>query len=157
MSAKKNKKPVAVGKKGSPKHKAQRAPRPAETPQPAEVLHEPAETGSEQQPPVDGSPPPAQAAPADASPTRRKRQATQPKAEGALTAIDAAAKVLGEAGASMNTRQMIEAMAQKGYWTSPDGKTPAATLFSAILREINTKGDSSRFVKAERGQFTLKA
>ena len=73
------------------------------------------------------------------------------------SAIDAAAKVLGEAGTSLNARQMIEAMAEKGYWTSPGGKTPAATLFSAILREISTKGNGSRFVKTERGKFALKA
>jgi hypothetical protein len=27
----------------------------------------------------------------------------------------------------MNTKAMIEAMAAKGYWTSPGGKTPHAT------------------------------
>jgi hypothetical protein len=48
---------------------------------------------------------------------------------------------------------MIGAMAIKGYWTSPGGKTPAATLYSAILREIDTKGDASRFVKVGKGQF----
>ena len=57
----------------------------------------------------------------------------------------------------MNTKEMIEAMGQKGYWTSPGGKTPAATLYSAILREIGTKGDQARFSKTERGKFALKA
>jgi len=46
-------------------------------------------------------------------------------------------------------------MAAKGYWTSPGGKTPAATLYSAILREITTKAKESRFVKSERGKFAL--
>ena len=32
----------------------------------------------------------------------------------------------------MNCQEMIEAMAAKGYWKSPGGKTPAATLYSAI-------------------------
>jgi hypothetical protein len=27
---------------------------------------------------------------------------------------------------------MIEAMAAKRYWTSPGGKTPAATLYTAV-------------------------
>ena len=31
---------------------------------------------------------------------------------------------------------MIDAMTTKGLWTSPGGKTPHATLYSAILREI---------------------
>jgi hypothetical protein len=72
-----------------------------------------------------------------------------------LSAIDAAAKVLGESKEPMNTRAMIEAMAKKGYWTSPGGKTPWATLYSAILNEIGTKGKESRFKKTDRGQFGL--
>ena len=67
--------------------------------------------------------------------------------------LDAAAQVLAEAGEPMNTRQMIEAMAAKKLWTSPGGKTPHATLYSAILREINEKGKDSRFTKTERGKF----
>ncbi|HWG43895.1 MAG TPA: HTH domain-containing protein [Gemmataceae bacterium] len=70
-----------------------------------------------------------------------------------LSALDAAAKVLGETGQPMSCQELIEAMATKGYWTSPGGKTPAATLYSAIAREITTKGTSSRFQKAERGKF----
>jgi hypothetical protein len=31
---------------------------------------------------------------------------------------------------------MIEAMAKTGLWTSPGGKTPHATLASAIIGEI---------------------
>ncbi len=48
---------------------------------------------------------------------------------------------------------MIETMATKKLWTSPGGKTPHATLYSALLREINTKGKESRFKKVDRGQF----
>jgi len=44
-------------------------------------------------------------------------------------------------------------MRNTGYWTSPGGKTPHATLYSAILREINLKGKGSRFVKTDRGLF----
>ena len=40
-----------------------------------------------------------------------------------------------ERGTPMTTKAMIEAMAAKGYWTSPGGATPAQTLYSAILRE----------------------
>ena len=72
-----------------------------------------------------------------------------------MSAIDAAAQVLGESKEPLNTKQMIEAMAAKKLWTSPGGKTPWATLYSAILREINLKGKDSRFAKAERGKFTL--
>jgi len=72
-----------------------------------------------------------------------------------LSAIDAAAKVLAEAKQPMSARQMIEAMAAKGYWTSPGGKTPWATLYSAIARSINKDGKESCFKKAERGKFAL--
>ena len=71
-----------------------------------------------------------------------------------MSAIDAAAKVLGEAGAAMNCQEMIKAMGEKGYWTSPGGKTPHATLYSAILRELQNKGNDARFQKTERGKFT---
>jgi HB1, ASXL, restriction endonuclease HTH domain len=76
--------------------------------------------------------------------------ATKPKK---VSALDAAALVLQESGAAMNCQEMIAAMAGKGYWTSPGGKTPQATLYSALQREINTKGAAARFHKSGRGQF----
>jgi hypothetical protein len=44
-------------------------------------------------------------------------------------------------------------MAQKGYWSSPGGKTPASTLYSGITKEISTKGKEYRFQKTDRGHF----
>jgi hypothetical protein len=70
-----------------------------------------------------------------------------------LSAIDAAAKVLADSGEAMNCKELIEALAAKKLWTSPGGKTPHATLYSAILREINEKGKDARFKKTERGKF----
>ncbi len=78
----------------------------------------------------------------------------KPKKVGCL---DAAAKVLGESEQAMTCKEMIDAMAAKGYWTSPGGKTPQATLYSAILREITTEGKDARFTKTERGKFAAKA
>jgi hypothetical protein len=72
---------------------------------------------------------------------------------GKLSALDAASKVLQEAGQPMNCQELITAMADKGYWTSPAGKTPAATLYSAIAKEIATKGQNARFTKTGRGRF----
>ena len=69
------------------------------------------------------------------------------------SALDAAAKVLGEAGQQMTCMEMIEAMSKKSYWTSPGGATPQATLYSAMLREIKTKGTEARFKKIDRGKF----
>ena len=62
---------------------------------------------------------------------------------------------LGEARQPLNCQEMIKAMAAKGYWTSPGGKTPSATLYSGILRELKTKGKEARFQKTERGKFAL--
>lgn len=57
----------------------------------------------------------------------------------------------------MNCQEMIDAMVKANLWSSPNGQTPAATLYSAILRETNTKGPASRFTKTERGKFAAKA
>ena len=78
------------------------------------------------------------------------------KSPTSMSQLDAAAKVLTESGRPMTTKAMIEAMATQGYWTSPGGATPHATLYSAILRELQKKGAESRFTKVDRGQFTLK-
>ena len=84
---------------------------------------------------------------------KKRTAADKPAQPKRLSALDAAAQVLSEAGQPMNCQEMIAAMAAKGYWTSPAGKTPAATLYSALLREIKTKGDQARFQKTERGKF----
>jgi hypothetical protein len=73
-----------------------------------------------------------------------------------LSAPDAAAKVLGQTGQAMSCPELITAMAAQGYWSSPTGRTPVGTLYSAILRELQTKGEQARFVKSERGPFTLR-
>lgn len=73
-----------------------------------------------------------------------------------LSAIDAAAQVLAASKEPLNAKELIEAMAAKSLWTSPGGKTPHATLYSAIIREISLKGKEARFVKTERGKFAAK-
>src|SRR5262245_32692001 len=74
-----------------------------------------------------------------------------------ISALDAAAKVLGEQGKPMNCQELIEEMSRKNYWTSPNGATPQATLYAAMLREIKTKGKDARFQKTERGKFAAAA
>ena len=92
-----------------------------------------------------------------ASKNPKKGKSKKTKEAGAeakkLSALDAAAKILAETGQPMACKEMIEAMAQKGYWSSPGGKTPSATLYSAITKEISTKGKESRFKKTDRGRF----
>jgi len=93
------------------------------------------------------------------SSTKKASVAKDPKSAAAaeqpkkLSALDSAARVLTESGQAMNCQEMIEAMAAKGYWSSPGGKTPSATLYSSILRELKTKGADARFRKTERGKF----
>jgi hypothetical protein len=72
-----------------------------------------------------------------------------------LSALQAAARVLSERGQAMTCSELIAAMASQGYWTSPAGKTPQATLHAALMREVKIKKDQSRFRKTERGKFTL--
>ncbi len=91
-----------------------------------------------------------------ASPTAKATKTRKPKADGKMSALDAAAKVLAGSSEPMTTKQLIEAMAAKELWTSPGGKTPHATLYSAIAREISVKGSDARFAKAERGKFAAK-
>jgi len=93
--------------------------------------------------------------PAKASKAKAAKPDAPAKAK-RMSAIDAAAKVLIDAGTPMNCQELIAAMAEKKLWTSPGGKTPHATLYSAILREITTKGKDARFTKTERGKFAAK-
>jgi hypothetical protein len=87
------------------------------------------------------------------APLKPRGSATEAKAPKRITALDAAARVLAEAKEPMSCGEMIAQMAAKGYWTSPGGKTPSATLYAGILRELNTKGAASRFEKTDRGKF----
>jgi len=68
--------------------------------------------------------------------------------------LDAAARVLREAGTAMNCGDIVKTALEKGYWQT-GGKTPSATIYAAILREINVKGADARFRKTARGHFEL--
>jgi hypothetical protein len=78
----------------------------------------------------------------------------KPKRMGVL---DAAAKVLAASKEPMRAKDMIAAVEAKGLWKSPGGKTPEATLYAAIIREIAAKGKDARFKKHERGVFVASA
>ena len=84
------------------------------------------------------------------------KKVKEPKAK-RVSAIDAAAQVLASSKEPMNCMALVEAMATQGLWESPGGATPSATLYSAIIREIASKGAESRFVKKDRGMFAAKA
>ncbi|MBL8746454.1 MAG: winged helix-turn-helix domain-containing protein [Phycisphaerae bacterium] len=69
-----------------------------------------------------------------------------------MSGLDAAAKILADSGKAMNCADIVEAARSKGLWSS-SGKTPAATVYAAIIREIAAKGKAARFRKTERGMF----
>jgi HB1, ASXL, restriction endonuclease HTH domain len=71
------------------------------------------------------------------------------------SALSAAARILGETKEAMTCPELITAMASKGYWTSPAGKTPASTLYAALKREITIKKKEARFKQSGPGNFTL--
>jgi hypothetical protein len=84
-------------------------------------------------------------------PRAKKAKADKPKR---ISGLDAAARVIEESDQPMTAKEMVEAAEAKGYWKSPGGKTPWATIYSAIIRECTAKGPESRFRKTERGKFT---
>ena len=96
-------------------------------------------------------------APKNAKPAAdpKPKKVTKPNGEKRLSALDAAATVLKKAGKPMGAQDLITAMADQGLWTSPGGKTPHATLYAAMVREITTKGKEARFAKVDRGQFAF--
>lgn len=86
-----------------------------------------------------------------------KPKKAKPAGENKMSLMDAAAKVLSGAKEPMGVKSMVEAAEKKGLWSSPGGKTPSATLYSSILREMETKGTKSRFKKKDRGLFVATA
>jgi len=66
--------------------------------------------------------------------------------------LNLAAKVLAEASEPLNCKEIVEKVLATGLWQTK-GRTPHATLFSAILRECKTKGEQARFRKIDKGRF----
>jgi hypothetical protein len=110
-------------------------------------------------PTTPGRPGPGSAAttatPKDAKAVKTTRQPKAPKEGKKLSLINAAAKVLADAKEPMNVKQMLDRVVELGLWTPGNGKTPASTLYAAILRETGTKGAEARFEKVDRGHFRL--
>ncbi|MBX3364005.1 MAG: winged helix-turn-helix domain-containing protein [Phycisphaeraceae bacterium] len=92
---------------------------------------------------------------AAAKPASAKAKATAPAKERKpkrLSGLDLAAKVLTDAGEPLNAKTIAERAIAAGWKTN--GKTPEATLYAAIIREIAKKGKDARFAKHDRGLFT---
>ena len=101
---------------------------------------------------VDAAAPAAPDATTAAS-AKAKKAPKEPKVK-KPSGLDAAAQVLADKGEPMTCKDIVETMLAKGLWKT-GGKTPAATIYSAMLREIDGKPGESRFVKTGRGLFAL--
>jgi hypothetical protein len=123
---------------------------PVTLPPPAERVAEASDPHAEAAPALNPEADPPAVEKAKAS--KRRQAAARPK-ERKPSALDAAVRVLAEEGRAMSCPELIEAMAVKGYWSSPKGKTPAATLYAAIAREIQTKAAAARFTRSGPGKF----
>jgi len=84
--------------------------------------------------------------------TKASKAAPAPKADKPMSGLDAAAKVLSEAEMPLNAKMIVERILAKGLWKT-GGKTPSATIYAAMIREIAAKGDKARFKKTDRGLF----
>lgn len=69
--------------------------------------------------------------------------------------LDLAAQALAKSKEPLGAKDLAERAIKLGWQTK--GKTPEATLYSAITREIKAKGDTSRFVKTGKGLFAAQA
>jgi hypothetical protein len=78
----------------------------------------------------------------------KKRQTKRPR----HSLVNAAILVLADAKEPMNAKAIVERATADGLYKPGDGKTPDATLYSAMLRD-----KKARFHKADRGVWTLTA
>ncbi len=99
--------------------------------------------------------PAAKAEAADTLAKTKAKDATRtPRArQGGVLA--AAVKVLGTAKEPMGCKAIVETALARGLWKTK-GKTPAATLYSALLRHMQKAGSDALFTKVGRGRFALK-
>ena len=77
---------------------------------------------------------------------------TKARREKKPSLLDLAAEVLAKAKEPMDCKTIVEKVLASGRWQTK-GKTPAATLYSAIIREVAKKGKAARFQKVGRGKF----
>jgi len=102
---------------------------------------------------LDGKPAAAKTKGVKAPKTPKAPKPAKEKKPKRVSALDAAAQVIAGAKVPMRAKEMIAEMEAKGLWKSPGGKTPEATLYAAIIREIAAKGDKARFKKHDKGVF----
>jgi hypothetical protein len=87
---------------------------------------------------------------------KKSAKADRPAKERKLSALSGAAQILAEADGPLSAGEIVKRMLEMGLWQTK-GKTPQATLYSALLRRIRKDGATARFRKVERGKFALNA
>ena len=91
-----------------------------------------------------------------AAPKAKPKPQRKPPKPPHVSALSAAVLVLASAPAEgLSAKAMIKQMVAQKLWNSPKGKTPEASLYAAIIREIGRKGKDARFRKVDRGRFVL--
>lgn len=95
---------------------------------------------------------PRTAKPKAAKPAKVKAKGDKPSKK-RESLIDAAYEVLLAAGEAMKPIEIVTKAVEKKLWTPKAGKTPEATLSSAIRREIEADGRKARFKKTGPNQF----
>ena len=94
---------------------------------------------------------------------KKKAQSKKPAAGGKAkvakprkpSGLDAAVQVLADSKEPMRSKDIVDKMLNLGLW-STKGKTPHATIYAAIIREIKAKGKDARFAKVDRGRFQIR-
>ena len=98
---------------------------------------------------------------ASEKPKAAKKAASKPRASATkpmakpkkISGLTAAFMVLVDVNKELGVKEIVHIAAEKGWWKS-EAKTPAATVYAAIIREIAAKGDKSRFRRGKaRGTF----
>ncbi len=100
-----------------------------------------------------GSPRPPKVKAAKGAKPKATNPAKEPKAK-RMSGLDAVAKVLQDAGKPMSAKDATEKAIERGLWKT-SGKTPEATTYAAIIRDIAARGKESRFKKVDRGMFAF--
>ena len=71
-----------------------------------------------------------------------------------MSALDAAATVLQEAGGPLHYREITKRMLARKLWTTA-GKTPWETVNARLTVDIKERGAASRFVRTGPGLYAL--
>ena len=89
-----------------------------------------------------------------APPPVKRIKIAEPPPE-SMSLLDAAAYVLKSAKQALSTREIVALVIQQRLWIA-SGATPWATLNAALNRDMQTNGSKSRFMKAERGKYSVR-